>query len=175
MEKTFTSGAYGANKRKGKKDIFKKVEAIKEKAVNYDTISIANDSDDSGEGDLLGKEILDAIAWRGDVYRARFADETEAGLCDAMDELENVTDPENNQYYGRGLAREQFDYASMQLSRLASQSARQQGYQAVIRPGRLESVIVELVFQKQRSRDLFQSKEQYRAISCSLSCCAPCY
>lgn len=107
MEKTFTSGAYGANKRKGKKDIFKKVEAIKEKAVNYDTISIANDSDDSGEGDLLGKEILDAIAWQGDVYRARFADETEAGLRDAMDELENVTDPENNPYYGRGLAREQ--------------------------------------------------------------------
>lgn len=137
---------------------------IKKQAARCDTLIIATDSDDSGEGDVLGQEIVDAIAWTGKVLRLRFADESSQSLIAALNELEDISNPDNNPFYERGKAREQFDYASMQLSRLASQAVKKQGYDHVIRPGRLKSVIIELIYQQTRARDLFQAKEQFRAV-----------
>ena len=52
----------------------------------------------------------------------------------------------------------------MQLSRLATHYARGENYDVLVRPGRLKSVMMEKVYQQQRSRDTFVPQDQYQAI-----------
>lgn len=137
---------------------------IKRAAQGCDAIVIATDDDPSGEGDVLGQEIVNDIKWPKTIYRCRFADESKPSIQKAMQNLDDVTDVAHNGNYQKGLARERFDYATMQLSRLATKYAREQSYDAVVRPGRLKSTIVETIFQQQYARDTFRKKDQFQAI-----------
>ena len=53
------------------------------------------------------------------VLRARFADESPNSFKKALATLTDVTNKETYGEYQRGIARERFDFLSMQLSRIA--------------------------------------------------------
>lgn len=152
--------------RQGHKMTTKKdVVGIQNAAAGCDAIIIATDNDPSGEGDVLGQEIINAIGWDKPVYRLVFDDEHNAEeIKKALNNLVDVTDQSKSGAYQKGLARERFDYATMQLSRLATREAWGQNYDGLVRPGRLKSVIVERVYQQQRKRDQFKPQDQFQAI-----------
>lgn len=159
--KTYIVSTYKGKKTSTKKDVAR----IQNAAAGCDAIVIATDNDPSGEGDVLGQEIINAIHWDKPVYRLVFDDEKDASqIVKALNNLVDVTDQAKAGAYQKGLARERFDYATMQLSRLATHYARGENYDVLVRPGRLKSVMVEKVYQQQRSRDTFVPQDQYQAI-----------
>lgn len=128
------------------KDVFR----IKQASLDYDAIVIATDNDPSGEGDLLGWEIVNAIGWKKTVYRIRFEDETPNSIKNALQNKVDVTDQMHQGEYLEAVARERFDFASMQLTRITTLAAREQNIPVtVLRVGRLKSVIVELVYNQE--------------------------
>lgn len=120
---------------------------IRNEARDCDAIVIATDNDPSGEGDLLGWEIVNAIHWNKKVYRIRFADEEPASIKKALKAKKDVTQQSKQGEYLKGEARNRFDFASMQLTRIATYAGRSAGYSVkVLRLGRLKSVIVRQVY-----------------------------
>lgn len=136
---------------------------IAHKARGKDAIVIATDNDPSGEGDVLGREIVENIGWRGIILRCEAEDEPQA-IQQGMQHLKDVTDASRHEAYQKGLARERYDYGTMQLSRLATHSAREVGYGATVRPGRLKSYIVTKIYQQVRARDTFKAEPRYQAV-----------
>lgn len=119
------------------------VDDLKKEAANgYDAIVIATDTDPSGEGELLAWEALEAIKWRGQVLRANFMDESVKGIQTSMQHLRDVSDKNQDGEYIKGESRNRWDFASMQLTRIATTAAKKQGFKVVAREGRLKSVIV---------------------------------
>ena len=132
------------NLRTGKSESSKKLldELKAESKKGYDALVIATDTDPSGEGDLLAWEAIDAIGWKGQVLRANFMDESPKSIKAAMRDLTDVTDKNQHGAYLKGESRNRWDFASMQLTRIATTSAKKAGYKVVAREGRLKSVIV---------------------------------
>lgn len=119
---------------------------IKNASHGHDAIIIATDDDPSGEGDVLGQEIVDYIGWHKPVLRARFTDESPNSLKKALTTLTDVTDKATYGKYQKGIARERFDFLSMQLSRIALISERTADYNVKTQKlGRLKSVIIGLI------------------------------
>lgn len=138
------------NLRTGKLESTKKiVDDIKaESKKGYDALVIATDTDPSGEGDLLAWEAIDAIGWRGQVLRANFMDESPKSIKAAMRRLTDVTDKWQHGAYLKGESRNRWDFMSMQLTRIATTSAKKAGYKVVAREGRLKSVIVWKIYEQ---------------------------
>ncbi|WP_099088235.1 DNA topoisomerase [Weissella cibaria] len=138
------------NLRTGKSESTKKiVDEIKaESKKGYDALVIATDTDPSGEGDLLAWEAIDAIGWRGQVLRANFMDESPKSIKAAMRQLTDVTDKWQHGAYLKGESRNRWDFMSMQLTRIATTSAKKAGYKVVAREGRLKSVIVWKIYEQ---------------------------
>lgn len=135
---------------------------IKQAASSCDAIVIATDDDPSGEGDLLGWEIINAIKWQKTVYRMRFADETPANIQKALRDKINVTNQYEQGEFLEATGRERFDFASMQLSRIALIIARQSGFQPKsLRLGRLKSTIINQVYQQEEARHNYVKKSYY--------------
>lgn len=111
-------------------------------------IVIATDNDPTGEGDLLAWEIINAIDWDGKVYRIKFTDGfTKATLSDIFTKKIDVSDQSKHGAYLKGEARSRFDFASIQLTRIATFLVRDMGYNVTaIRIGRLKSVIIKVVY-----------------------------
>ncbi|GAP05156.1 topoisomerase IA, partial [Fructobacillus tropaeoli] len=107
----------------------------------FDGLVIATDTDPSGEGDLLAWEAIDAIKWTGPVFRANFVDESEKGLRKALENLKPIANFQEHGPLQKGLARNQWDFASMQLTRGATTLTKQAGYPFVSRQGRLKSAM----------------------------------
>lgn len=119
-----------------------------ESRKNYDAIVIATDTDPSGEGDLLAWEVIDAIKWQGKVLRANFVDEAPKSIRQAMANLNDVSDKTKHGAYLKGETRSRWDFASMQLTRIATTSAKKAGFKVVAREGRLKSVIVWKIYEQ---------------------------
>ncbi|WP_188356190.1 DNA topoisomerase [Leuconostoc falkenbergense] len=138
------------NLRTGKIESTKKLidDLKKESKAGFDAIIIATDTDPSGEGELLAWEALDAISWHGQVLRANFMDESTTGIQKAMRQLRDVSDKMADGEYIKGESRNRWDFASMQLTRIATTSAKKAGFQVVAREGRLKSVIVWRIYQQ---------------------------
>lgn len=147
--------------KKGARDTLNQ---IKRAGRDCDSLIIATDDDPSGEGDVLGQEIVDAIGWNKPVYRMRFADQEPASIKKALRNLEDMRDPWKVPAYRRGIARQRFDYATMQYSRLATHDLQLQGLDGTITPGRLKSAIVDKTYQQIKGRDNFTPEDQYQAI-----------
>lgn len=129
------------------------LDTISSAASGHDAIVIATDDDPSGEGDLLGWEIVNAINWHKTVYRIRFADETPNNIKTALLNKVDVTDQYKQGEFLEATGRERFDCASMQLSRIALIIARQTGYNLrSLRLGRLKSTIIDKIYRQERSR-----------------------
>lgn len=114
-------------------------------AKGVSAIVIATDKDPSGEGQLIGWEVIQAIGWKGPVKRLYFIDESEKELQKGFTNIEDLPSFNQDGEYVKANVRSQWDYLSLQLTRLSTHAARTQGYQVVVRQGRLKSVMTKLV------------------------------
>lgn len=134
---------------------------LKQAAVSADAIVIATDTDPSGEGELLAWEAINAIGWHKKVFRENHDDESEVGIKKAMSNLRDVSDQRRDGDYVKAEARNYWDYLSMQLTRVATTSARRAGYDIVARQGRLKSVIVYHIFEQLEAIKNYKKKPYY--------------
>ena len=121
---------------------------IKKSLKGATAIVIATDKDPSGEGQLIGWEVIQALGWTGDVKRLYFIDESEKELQKGFDnlvDLPNLANINKDGEFAKADVRSKWDFISMQLTRLSTHVARSQGYNTVVRQGRLKSVMTKLV------------------------------
>ncbi|WEV41285.1 DNA topoisomerase [Lactobacillus sp. ESL0681] len=133
----------------------KTLSTIKTAAKNHDVIVIATDDDPSGEGDLLGWEIINYIGWHGTVWRIRFADELPKSIKTALNNPENATKQFEQPKYLKGKTRQQFDCAiGLQETRLTTKTAENNGFsfKKALNVGRLKTVIVHTIAQQNKLR-----------------------
>lgn len=129
----------------GTKDVYENIK----NAVNGATeIVLATDFDPSGEGGLLAWEIIESLRWRGPVTRAYFMDESAKEIQKAFINRKKLPSMSKHDEFLKADTRSKFDYLSMQLTRVATLSARDAGKKMVVREGRLKSVMVYLVGQQ---------------------------
>lgn len=112
---------------------------------------IASDSDKSGEGDLLVREVLIRLKYTGKTYREYHADETPASIKSALKSRVEVT--EQDPTYRAAFTRSNMDYLTQQLTRVATMNLQKRGYRlpAPVPMGRLKSVMVTLVGDQQKA------------------------
>lgn len=118
---------------------------IKKASQGCSAIVIATDKDPSGEGQLIGWEVIQAIGWKGDVKRIYFLDESEKELQNGFKNMIDLPHYDKDGEYVKADVRSRWDFISMQLTRLSTHAARSKGYNVVIRQGRLKSVMTKLV------------------------------
>lgn len=122
------------------------INAVKAAAQGCDAIVIATDKDPSGEGQLIGWEVIQAIGWRGKVKRLYFTDESPKKLQQGFRDIVDLPAYNQDGEYLKSDVRSRWDFLSMQLTRLATDAARKKGYDVkVVRQGRLKSVMTKLV------------------------------
>lgn len=118
---------------------------VAKEAKGCSALVIATDKDPSGEGQLIGWEVIQAINWSGDVKRMYFIDESDKGLQQGFRDIEDLPHYSKDGEYVKADTRSKWDFVSMQLTRLSTGAARSQGYSVVVRQGRLKSVMTKLV------------------------------
>lgn len=142
--------------------------AFQKDLAKSDTVIIATDLDPSGEGNLIGWEIIKHCNFTGDVYRCEHEDETPTKILDAFKHLKPLrlnNGPINDPDYAKAEARTRFDYLTIQYSRLITDTARKcnvilTGYLA--RAGRLKSAMLELVGHQERLHDYFKPHSDFQ-------------
>lgn len=140
-EKKPTISSFG-----GKKESMQKlINQIKKESKGCSSVVIATDVDPSGEGQLLAWEVINAIGWRGPVKRMYFTDEGAPSLQKGFKTMKDIPSQAQDGDFVKADARSRWDFISMQLTRIATAAARNSGYNAVVRQGRLKSVIVKMV------------------------------
>lgn len=145
------------NLRTGKLESTKSLlDEIKRQAVSVDAIVIATDNDPSGEGELLAWEAIQAIKWQGKVLRLDFMDESSKSIQAAFHHLRDVSDPMQDGALLMGMARSRWDFASMQLTRIATKGAEKQGYKLLSRQGRLKSAMIYKVYEQEQAIKNYQ-------------------
>lgn len=145
------------NLRTGKLESTKALlDGIKQQAQKADAIIIATDNDPSGEGELLAWEAIQAIRWQGQVLRVDFMDESSKSIQKAFTQLRDVSDPTQDGALLMGMARSRWDFASMQLTRIATKGAEKQGYKLLSRQGRLKSAMIYKVYEQEQAIKNYQ-------------------
>lgn len=140
------------NKKTKKPDrqVLSLLKEIKAASNNAEAIVIATDTDaTTGEGELLAWEIINYIGWHGPVYREYHADESPAAIQEAMKNLHDVSNQDQDGWFVKGNTRNRWDYGSMQLTEAATLLVQNAGYYVkVINEGRLKSVAISLIYQR---------------------------
>ena len=117
------------------------IKAAKAVIAKCDEIAIATDWDKSGEGDLLAWEfIINCGLTRKKITRMHFVDESVDALRKAF--RDRVPASTNDPNYRKALYRSQWDFMSMQFTRVAT--AFGDG-SSLLRQGRLKSAIIYLI------------------------------
>lgn len=124
---------------------------IKHAAQGKDIIIIASDNDPSGEGDLLGWEIVNWLRFPNEVWRARFKTDSKEDVLKALNNPERASIATEYQQprYLKAVTRSRFDYASgLQLTRLTTKGGRNGGFtfKKSLQVGRLKALITRLVW-----------------------------
>lgn len=134
------------NRKTGKvTDYAYELRQLKEAAKEASAIVIATDDDPSGEGQLIGWEVIQAIGYKGEVKRMYFLDEAVPSLQKAFREMVTLPSAGADGDYLKADTRSRFDFMTMQSVRHATSIARSKGYDAVVLQGRLKSVMLKLV------------------------------
>lgn len=140
---------------------------IKQSIDRSDTVIIATDTDPSGEGDLLAWEIINACNFKGKVLRCRFTDEEVPTLRAALrsENLEEVhySDP----LVEAAIARSQFDYYTIQYSRLTSgvsKGVHKLPNGGFIREGKVKSAMSSSIGQRELDHDMFKPSSAYELV-----------
>lgn len=140
---------WGRRLNKANKNAGSIIKQFKTAAKEANAIVIATDNDPSGEGELIGWEIITAIGFERRVLRAFFEDESIKSLQKAFKSLVEIPDQTKDGHYLKADARSKWDFLSMQLTRASTSAVRNAGYNVkVIRQGRLKSVIVRHIFEQ---------------------------
>ena len=143
-------------------NIRKILSQIKKASQNAQAIVIATDNDPSGEGELLAWEIINEIGWHGKVYREYHDDETPKSITKAIRNLKDVSDQTKDGDYLKANVRSRWDFASMQLTRLATSYVRNAGYYVkVVNQGRLKSVMLSMVYKREQAIKNYVKKPFY--------------
>lgn len=130
-------------KRAPKKDVKKLLLNIERQLSQCDEICIATDVDPTGEGELLAWEILDELQLHPKKFsRMYFMDESVPEVQKAFVNRKVIPSMLQDMDYVKANYRSQWDMLSMQFTRIATHCA---GGGAVIREGRLKSVMVKMV------------------------------
>lgn len=137
------------------------IQDVKKAAKNASAIVIATDKDPSGEGQLIGWEVIQAIGWSGPVKRMYFIDESEKELQQGFKNMQDLPSYDKDGEYVKADVRSRWDFVSMQLTRLASHAARSKGYGVVVRQGRLKSVMTRLVADQLALVKAYKKKPYY--------------
>lgn len=145
---------------KGRLDYLKNLKKHIRNAEPHEIV-IATDCDPSGEGDLIGWEAIDYVGWKGPVGRMWFDADDKPGIQKAFKNIYDVTDRYQDPHYMRGLARQRFDYCSMQHSREATLLLQQEQYRATIRIGRLKSVEIKYIYDQIEAHNNYVKKPYY--------------
>jgi DNA topoisomerase-3 len=127
------------------KDVSKLLHDLKAALEGASECVIATDVDPSGEGELLAWEALDRVGWHGRTTRMYHEDESERSVQRAFRERRPLGSMEEDGDYRKAVARQRWDFMSMQWTRVASDVARAHGFNATVREGRLKSVMTWLV------------------------------
>ncbi len=103
---------------------------------------IASDVDESGEGDLLVREVLVFLNYHGKTYREYHIDYSKKELIKALNNKKIVD--ENDIAYKLARTRSNMDYLTQQLTRVATMTIQNKGYKlpSAVPVGRLKSSII---------------------------------
>lgn len=119
------------------------LQELKTKLSDCDTVCNAADLDPTGEGSLLGWEIVEFLKLEGKkLERMEFLDETPASLQKAFKTRRAVTSIASEGDYRKADFRSKWDMLSMQFTRVATKVS---GVNTVLRNGRLKSAMVVIV------------------------------
>lgn len=130
-------------KRDKKKDTAATIKQIKDVLSKCDEICIATDDDPTGEGELLAWEILDELNLRPKKWsRMYFEDEAESSIQKAFKTRKTIPSMEQDMDYLKARHRSQWDFMSMQWTRVATKYG---DGRTVLRQGRLKSAMVLIV------------------------------
>ena len=119
------------------------ISKIKQDLAKCDEIAIATDVDPTGEGGLLAWEILDELKLTNKkISRMYFVDEEVPSVQKAFVERKPIRDMHSDPEYRKATYRTQWDFLSMQFTRIATKCG---DGKSVLRQGRLKSAMVLLV------------------------------
>lgn len=138
------------------------IKAVKEAAKGMSAIVIATDKDPTGEGQLIGWEVIHAIGWTGPVKRMYFIDESDKELQKGFKNIVDLPKADRDGEYVKADVRSRFDFLTMQIVRLSTHAARNKGYDVkVVRQGRLKSVMTKLVADQLALVKAYKKKPYY--------------
>ena len=119
------------------------IQAMRKTLYDCDEIAIATDVDPTGEGDLLGFEILEALNFTNKrISRFYFVDESAKEIRKAFTTRKLIADYRSYPDYVKALYRSKFDFLTMQFTRVARVCS--DGV-STLRQGRLKSAMVAIV------------------------------
>ncbi|MFK0249567.1 type IA DNA topoisomerase [Amycolatopsis azurea] len=122
-------------------------------------IVIATDLDPTGEGGLIAVNALEELGLQATTWtRMYFTDETASSLRKAFQSRQTVVSLRDLDEYKKARYRSQFDFLSMQFTRVATNIARSSGRNVVLRQGRLKSAMVRLVGDQLKAHDDYVKK-----------------
>ncbi|MFD7540189.1 DNA topoisomerase [Streptomyces sp. NPDC059819] len=146
-------------KRAPQKNVADVIKALRSALGRGAEIVIATDLDPSGEGDLLFWEAIDELGFHGRKFsRMEFTDESKTSIQRAFERRRPVKSMQDEGDYRKAMYRSQFDFLSMQFTRIATAMGRQSGQDLVLRQGRLKSAMVSLVGNQQKAYDAYVKK-----------------
>lgn len=124
---------------------------------------IASDIDESGEGDLLVREVLIAVGYKGKTYREYHLDETVTGIRKSMSQLKVVD--ENDPVYLMAFARSNMDYLTQQLTRVATMTIQNNGQKlpSPVPMGRLKSVILRIIGEQLKAIEAYRPSSVFES------------
>lgn len=134
---------------------------IKNDVSSANKLVIATDVDPSGEGEMIGWELINSIGWKKPVYRMYHADETVNSIHSAFDNMKIITDQAKDGDYLKADVRSKWDFMSMQLTRIATSTARNNGLSIVANQGRLKSVIIRKIYNQEQLIKNYVRKPYY--------------
>lgn len=141
---------------------------IKDAVSKSDAVVIATDNDPSGEGNLLGWEIVKGSGFSGDVYRCEHDDQSKASILKAFRNLKKVSTDDNSSdrdgLYFKALARSKFDFLTIQYTRMLKyvgndNQVLQSGY--LPRTGRLKAAMLQLIGHQEDLHENFKPHSSY--------------
>ncbi|MDH2390103.1 DNA topoisomerase [Streptomyces sp. HNM0663] len=146
-------------KREPQKNVADVIKTLRSALGRGDEIVIATDLDPSGEGDLLFWEAINELGFHGKQFsRMEFTDESKASIQKAFEQRRPVKSMQDEGDYRKAMYRSQWDFLSMQFTRIATAMGRQSGQDLVLRQGRLKSAMVSLVGDQQKDYDTYVKK-----------------
>ena len=128
--------------RESKQGVSSTLKNIKQVLSKCDEIGIATDDDPTGEGSLLGWEIIDELGLNNKKISRLFFTDSVKSMQDAFINRKYFKSSGDDPDYVKAWYRSRFDFCSMQFTRIATMNG---DGKSVLRNGRLKSYINKIV------------------------------